>query len=213
VPRDLCNRGIQLLYAHALIGTGSTLELKAEINNRVEVKDGNIKCTHNAGCNFDSTGEGITLYQMKKDDVLPGREEAGARFATAPKAGIIAFCTKQLDEALDAESTYKAFRPIAGLSDADFEKLAQYTDAQYKSLADLTQAIHRLYQFKHVISHHFAAQQRKRDPGGYFDWDKYLGDAALSELRQLPEFKWDSADSARKPKGFAERTHTGNWPG
>ncbi len=101
---------------------------------------------------------------------------------------------------------------FTAMAQPDFDKLVGYTDAQYKALADLTQALHRLYQFPYVITHHFAARARKRDPGGYFDWDKFLGDANLAELRTTTSFKWDPGDDARAPKGFAERQHAGCWP-
>lgn len=209
--RGICNRAFQLLYALSLIGSGADLELKVGKKAAVEVKDGKATCTAD-GCDLDTTGEGITLYRMKKGESFPGREEGGDRFATVPKSDIIKFCKAQLDKAIDATHTRGAFRPFADMSDAQFATFIGYTDAQYKALADLTQALHRIYQFKTVVTHHYAARQRKRDPGVQFDWDKYLGDPALADLRALPKFKWSPADPNRKPKSFAERTHSGKWP-
>lgn len=209
--RGICNRAIQLLYALSLIGSADGLELKAAKKDAVKVKDGTATCTA-AGCDLDSTGEGITLYRMKKDESFPGREAGGSRFATVPKAKIVEFCRAQLDAAIDENHTRGAFRPFADMPDAEFASFIGYTDAQYKALADLTQALHRVYQFKTVVTHHYAAKERKRDPGVQFDWDRYLGDAALAELRGVAAFTWDPADDKRKPRAFAERTHTGKWP-
>lgn len=210
--RDIVNRSIQKLYAHALLGSAGALELKAAKKDSVKVKDGTA--TASADVDMDTIGEGITLYRLKKGESFPGREANGGsdRFATIPKARIEAFCKAQLDAAIDDKFGYGPFRPFVGMSDADFAAFIGYTDAQYKALADLTQALQRVYQFKTIVTHHYAAEKRKRDPGVQFDWDKYLGHPFMADLRAAPAFKWDPADDKRKPKSFAERTHTGKWP-
>src|SRR5690606_36111695 len=133
--RGIVNRAVQKLYAHALLGSADGLELKAARKDAVKVKDG--KAAASADVDMDTAGEGITLYRMKKGESFPGREAGASRFATIPRAQIVAFCKAQLDKAIDDDFGYGPFRPFVGMSDADFAGFIGYTDAQYKALADL----------------------------------------------------------------------------
>jgi hypothetical protein len=223
VTDDAANRAIQRIYCHAMTSgaAGDSFPLKVSNNARVKFEDDKCTCTHATGVDLDTEGEGITLYRMKKDEELPAeKKKDGTILAKVKKADIDSYNDGLLDDAnkkeKDRGSQKESVKKLLDLADDAFEKMVGYTDAQYASLADLTQALFRIYNFKGVFTHHYAARHssgtsRKRDPGGYFDWDEFLGNARLAEMQKVERFKWKASDAARKPKGNAERTHSGLW--
>jgi len=216
-PGPAANAAIQVLYWHAKAAdaTGTTYELEVAKNARVEVKDNKCKCTHARGVDLDTEGEGITLYHMAKNQELPCRTAGSKHFAKVPKTDITTYNDNLLTQAIAEEESRgtqkEKIQHLVTMTDADFAKLLGYTDAQYAALADLTQALDRIYHFTAVVTHHYAARARKRDPGGYFDWDKFLGHAYLADMRESAPFQWDPSVATRSPKGYAERAHAGKW--
>jgi hypothetical protein len=218
-PGEAANAAIQVLYWNALKSTasGDTYALKVANKNSVKVTSGACKCIATKGVDLDSKTEGITLYRMDKDAELPCEMIGKDIYASVPVTDITKYSDGLLDAALKVSEKRgkdtEKLETLMALGDENYKKLLGYTDAQYAALADLTQALLRIYQFKRIISHHYAAKKRKRDPGGYFDWDKYIGHEYLADVRILERFKWKAADPNRKPLSFAEREDAGVWGG
>ncbi|OFY71717.1 MAG: hypothetical protein A3G23_13545 [Bacteroidetes bacterium RIFCSPLOWO2_12_FULL_37_12] len=216
-PAEIVNIALQILYWNVLKAkiVGNNILLKVTNRESIKVKLDKCKCINPYGVDLDTKEEGITLYRMSKDQELQCTTEDKTIFVNVSKTDITDYNNKLLDKVLKKEikrgNAKERLEIIEEMIDEQFNKLIGYTDAQYASLADLTQALHQIYQFKHVVSHHFADHKRKRDPGSYFDWDKYISHNYLKEMRMLNGFKWDINDDNRKPKEFAERIHAGKW--
>jgi len=219
VPGEAANASIQALYWNALKSTaaGDTYPLKVANKKSVKVTSGTCKCVASKGVDLDAKAEDITLCRMAKDEELPCEIDGGNIYADVPVADITQYVNDLLEGALKVSEKRKPdiekLEILMALSDENYKRLLGYTEAQYASLADLAQALQRIYRFKRILSHHYAAKKRKRDPGGYFDWDKFLSHEYLADVRMLNKFKWEPTDPKRKPLGFAERNDAGVWGG
>jgi hypothetical protein len=181
----------------------------------VEITEGIAKCIHSKGSNVDSE-LGITLYRLEKNDEVDCKVVSETDYlALVEKDKARNYNVNLVDALLDLKTDYNplGFSEVEPLKvihlakEADINTIVLgYTPKQYASLADLIQALHKVYQFEHVVTHHCASEKRKRDPGGFFEWDK------LTNHKYVESLKKEVKDFQVTPSNDAERKKGGKWP-